>query len=293
MMSTSWDRQLPESSWTVSLEAQHIPLLIDDPSRLALLVSEKIRPILACYSFVVVRHDGVLDVDASTRLFHAIGQSLGTLMPQNAKSELMYSVTNERGHEHTAYARGAKSGLTLDFHTDAAPAWTGVTPTYTALLMISDAVSGGSNLLVSVDTAHAVMEREFAPLVPRLFDPYVFDRRAEPSCLADPLLASPVLWRSSDGLLRIRYALVYLCQGADVSGVPMKSGDLLPLFALSTVMHRHELQVEFKLNPGDMFFAHNERVVHARRAYVDDDRHRRHLLRMWIQASNEDLRVDS
>lgn len=44
-----------------------------------------------------------------------------------------------------------------------------------------------------------------------------------------------------------------------------------------------ELHISMKLRKGDIQFINNLAVLHARRNYVDDSEHRRHLLRLWMR----------
>ena len=54
---------------------------------------------------------------------------------------------------------------------------------------------------------------------------------------------------------------------------------------LDDVLKRPDLQVEFGLEPGQMYFINNRWILHNRTAFVDHPEleQRRHLVRLWLQ----------
>src|SRR5947207_3759928 len=140
-------------------------------------------------------------------MYWGIGTHLGTPIPQNAKDEYLFSVRDE-GHNFqrdygAAGVRISKTASAIDFHTDSSAAYAGYTPDIVALLGLRAARSGGASAIVSAQTVHNVLREERPDLLPRLYEPYYFDRRAELRPGESPTLLSPVF--TCDGALSIRY----------------------------------------------------------------------------------------
>lgn len=51
---------------------------------------------------------------------------------------------------------------------------------------------------------------------------------------------------------------------------------------IDSVIAQPERQVSMALRPGDLQIVNNFLVLHSRTAYQDDPRHRRHLVRLWL-----------
>jgi hypothetical protein len=219
-------------------------------------------------------------------IYWGLGTLLGTPVPQNARGDLLYSVRDEgyviARDYGTVGVRFSKTSEPLNFHTDAAPAWWGITPNVVGLLALRTARSGGASVLVSGQTVHNVMLRERPDCLQRLYEPYYFDRRAEIQPGEPETLQAPVF--SFDGSLSVRYFRHYINEGHALAGTPLQGVDLETLEVLESVMARPELQFAFEMEPGDIQFVNNFFILHSRRAYEDypDPARKRHLKRIWI-----------
>lgn len=219
-------------------------------------------------------------------IYWGLGTLLGTPLPQNARGDLLYSVRDEgyviARDYGTVGVRFSKTREPLNFHTDAAPAWWGITPNVVGLLALRTARSGGASVLVSGQAAHNVMLQERPDCLQRLYEPYYFDRRAEIRPGEPETLQAPVF--SFEGALSVRYFRHYINEGHALAGTPLKGIDLEALDILESVMARPELQFAFDMEPGDIQFVNNFFILHSRRAYEDypDPARKRHLKRIWI-----------
>jgi Taurine catabolism dioxygenase TauD, TfdA family len=224
--------------------------------------------------------------EEAASIYWGLGTLLGTPLPQNARGDLLYSVRDEgyviARDYGTIGVRFSKTHEPLNFHTDAAPAWRGITPNAVGLLALRTARSGGASVLVSGQAVHNVMLEERPDCLQRLYEPYYFDRRAEIQPGEPAILPAPVF--SFDGSLGVRYFRHYINEGHALLGIPLQGADLEALDVLESVMARPELQFAFEMEPGDIQFVNNFFVLHSRTAYEDypERERKRHLKRIWI-----------
>lgn len=221
-----------------------------------------------------------------TSIYWGLGSLFGSPLPQNARGDLLYSVRDE-GHVNDYGAPGlrvqvSKTREALNFHTDGAPAWMGVTPDVLGLFALRTARSGGASVLVSGQTVHNVILQERPDCLEQLYKPYYFDRTAETRPGDSAFLRAPVF--RFDGSLCTRYFRYYITQGHALAGVPLQDADLEALDVLEDVTNRPELQAVFEMEPGDIQLVSNFFVLHSRTAYTDhpEPERKRHLKRMWI-----------
>jgi Taurine catabolism dioxygenase TauD, TfdA family len=221
-----------------------------------------------------------------TGIYWGLGTLFGSPLPQNARGDLLYSVRDE-GHVNDYGAprlrvQVSKTRGALNFHTDGAPAWMGVTPDVLGLFALHTARSGGASVLVSGQTVHNLMWQERPDCLARLYQAYSFDRMAESQPGDSPFLHAPIF--RFDDSLAVRYFRYYITQGHAQAGLPLKDLDLEALDVLEDVMNRPELQVVFEMEPGDIQLVSNFFVLHSRTAYQDhaEPERKRHLKRMWI-----------
>jgi len=62
---------------------------------------------------------------------------------------------------------------------------------------------------------------------------------------------------------------------------PLSTSQIKALDVLDTVAKRFSLEIT--LQSGDMVFVNNLSITHSRRAFEDDLKHRRHLLRLYLR----------
>lgn len=224
--------------------------------------------------------------EETAAIYWGLGRLLGTPLPQNARGDLLYAVRDEgyviARDYGTVGVRFSKTHEPLNFHTDSAPAWRGITPNVVGLLALRVARSGGASVLVSGQTVHNVMVEESPECLERLYRPYYFDRRAEIGPGEPITLRAPIF--TFDGSLAVRYFRHYINEGQALAGAPLTGGDLKALEALENVMGRTELQFAFDMEPGDIQFVNNFSVLHSRTSYEDypEPDRKRHLKRIWI-----------
>ena len=223
---------------------------------------------------------GWTDEEASM-LYWGLGTYLGGPQPQNKQGDRVYLVA-ETG-QTVLEARGSKTNSELIFHTDSACAYAGSRPDILGLLCLRKAVSGGDSQMVSGHTAYNAMLATEPELVEELYGEYCFDRSHETEPGEDPITHGAVFTDSTDGV-RIRYNRLHIELGHYRGGQPLSDRRRQALEAFDRALNDPANIVEFKLDPGDVFFADNHVTLHNRKAFVDAEEveARRALVRLWL-----------
>lgn len=238
--------------------------------------------------FVVLRGLALDDYaeDEARLLCAGIGTHLGTILPQNLRGEVLYSVRDEGIRMEADYGqtgvRFSKTNAAFDFHTDSPSRVAGNTPDVIGLLVLRSAKTGGESALVSAYTLHNILRAERPEVLRRLYQPFWVDRRAELPPGEDPVLPVPVF--TFDGSLTVRYLRFYITKGQEWKREPLKSADVEALEAFEEVMRRPGVAVTVPLERGDLQLISNTFLLHSRTNYVDytEPGRKRHYLRLWL-----------
>ena len=215
-------------------------------------------------------------------LFWGIGTHLGEGVTQNAAAELIAGVY-DRGMAYEGNVRAYQVRAELSMHCDNSD--------IVGLFCLRQAKSGGATLLTSALAIYNRILAEHPEYLPLLHSGFVYDRKGEEGPGEPPISQKiPVFATASDDTVSARYARSYITQAERRTGTRLSPLEREALDFLDRTALDPELLLEFHLAPGDMEFASNYTVFHARRAYEDhaDPARRRHMLRLWLQ--NEALR---
>lgn len=238
---------------------------------------------LAGPGFCVLRGlplEGWTDEEASM-LYWGIGTYLGTPQPQNLQGDRVYLVADTG--KSIAEARGSKTSGELLFHTDGASGYLNSRVDVLGLLCLRKAVSGGESRMVSSHTAYNQLLEARPDLVERLYGPFCFDRSRETAPGDDPVSVGPVFSDTSEGV-QVRYNRAYIELGHIRAGQPLTDDQREALDAFDQILNDPANDVEFTLDPGDVFLASDHATMHNRRAFVDAEvvADRRCLVRLWL-----------
>jgi hypothetical protein len=224
--------------------------------------------------------EGWSDEEASM-LYWGLGTYLGGPLPQNRDGDRVYLVQDTG--KTVGEARGSKTNSELIFHTDSACAYAGSRPDILALLCLRSAVSGGESVMVSGHTAYNKLLETRPELVDELYGEFVFDRSNETAPGEDPFSHGAIFTDTPDGV-RVRYNRLHIELGHYRSGQPLSDRQREALDALDGILNDPANYVEFRLDPGALFFADNHVTMHNRWSFVDaeDVAQRRCLVRLWL-----------
>lgn len=167
-----------------------------------------------------------------------------------------------------------------NFHTD--NSYNLCPPDYVALLCLQTSVSGGISRIVSFPAVHNVMQQEFPELLPRLYEPFIFDRQRE-HAPSDEMTVRHPLFSYENGQLSARLSRFQVKNGHALAGVPLDDEGEAALETLETIMNRPEMWKEFVFEPGQIQIIDNRRLGHKRTGFVDSETRRRRLVRLWLR----------
>ncbi len=129
---------------------------------------------------------------------------------------------------------------------------------------------------------HERLQAQYPALLPRLYEPFYYDRQAEHAQGAPRVTQAPAL-RWEDGRLTGRLNNTLIRQGYTLMDRRLDQQGVEVLEALEEVMAADDLWVEFRIERGQVQLLNNLEFVHYRSAFEDDGTHKRHLVRLWIR----------
>jgi hypothetical protein len=191
-----------------------------------------------------------------TRGVAGLAAHVGALAPQSPKRDRIGYVRKEADNPD---ARGYQSDIELQPHTDFH-------------------AEGGLSGLVSLAAIYDILAREDPEALALLEQGYPHDTTGDGLLSDGPM---PVLNRT-DGVVT-GYAMgVFMYTAAKTLGEEVPPALTAAMKKFSAIARRPEVIVEFMLEPGEIMFWHNFRVLHSRTNFRDDESHRRLILRLWI-----------
>ncbi len=214
-------------------------------------------------------------------IYWLLGQLLGVPFEQNVQGTLLYDV-RDTGQDVRSGARFSVTNAESSFHTD--NSFGAEVLDYVGLLCLNTAKSGGLNQLVSVYAVHNELLRYHRDVLETLYQPFHIDRRAGVRQGEGPTIRLPIFhWNGQD--LTCRYLRYWLEVGHEKAGEPLTPAQVRALNVLDAVIRDPDLQVEFGLKPGEMFFINNRWILHNRTAFEDhsEPERRRHYVRLWLK----------
>lgn len=192
--------------------------------------------------------------------------------PQYDTGELIYPVevrSGESGSSHYS-ASSASGGLHTDGSLLARP------PDYGILMCLSEADSGGETVLVDINDVRRHLDADDRGLSEMLAAPQPFAADDDPSTVRQ---WAPVL-SGEPGRCRVRYLRRYVIAGWERAGRPAPEGIQLALDVVDNFVADPTVQLEFGLRRGQILLWRNQHFLHGRRAFVEQNQHRR-LVRIY------------
>ena len=231
-------------------------------------------------SFVVVRRLPIEDYskDELGMIFWGIGTHLGNGLSQSVMGDRLGHVKDFSRED--PLARAYRNKQELSPHTDSAD--------LVGLICLRNAEAGGVSRITSAVGVHNALLEEHPDYLERLYLGYVRHRRGEEQPGEMPYTPYRVpVFSATEAKVSAKYVRTYIEAGEAAIGRPMGKDDLAVLDCFETTTKRPELMLNFKLEPGEMYFVNNYTILHARTAFDDgdvEDDQRRHLLRLWLEA---------
>jgi len=223
-----------------------------------------------------------LSLDEAKAIYWILSSLLARPVAQKLDGTMIYDV-HDTGQQALPGSgiRPDKTNVDLQFHND--NAYNALMPEMVGLLCVRQAAAGGLSRVMSFATAHNALRDGFPALLPRLYQPFWFDRQREHHAGEDPTFAAP-LFVNEAGELRARLALHQIRSGYVMRG-GADATTAAALDAVAAVFRESALQFSFTMQPGDMQFAANREIGHSRTEFVDhaDPARKRLLVRLWLR----------
>ena len=169
-----------------------------------------------------------------------------------------------------------------NFHTD--NSYNLVPPHYVGLLCVRTAMAGGVSGIVSFATAHEEMRRRHPDLLPRLYQPFHFDRQRE-HAPGDVMTTWHPMLESEDGRLVARLSRFQIRNGYKLAGAEIDPEGLAAMEAFEAILTAPGMAAQFHFEQGQMQILDNRALGHKRTGFTDwpEPERKRLLIRLWLR----------
>jgi len=169
-----------------------------------------------------------------------------------------------------------------NFHTD--NSYNHVPPHYVGLFCLRTAMEGGVSGIVSFATAHEEMRRRHPDLLPRLYQPFYFDRQRE-HAPGDVMTTYHPMFENKDGRLVARLSHFQVKNGHKLAGVALDPQGAAALDAFEAILNAPDMAARFQFEPGQIQLLDNQALGHRRTAFRDwpEPERKRLLVRLWLR----------
>lgn len=207
------------------------------------------------------------DLEAFKRLHFGLGTHLGTATEQSARHDRIGLVRKEPNPLRRGYLMDTELGPHTDYHE------------ILSLASVVAAEEGGVSGFVSSAAIYGVIEAERPELLPALREGYYY-----PSSLTTVTDYKVPTFSVIDGHIALYNYVIFIAQAAEIRGEAVPQDLVEALRFMMAVAKRPELMTSFTLQPGEIVFWHNFRVLHSRTSFKNTPERERTLLRLWINA---------
>ena len=279
-----------EICWAVDeLRAYPLPTIVLRPDDFAMLACReqmaRVRLILDHgVRFAIVDRLPLAEMDAgeATTIYWLLSSMVSRPVAQKLDGTLIYDVL-DTGEEALpgSGVRPDKTNIEIRFHND--NAYNDTPPDYVGLLCLRQAMSGGHSRVLSFHSAYNALLAEYPSRLPRLHQPFWFDRQREFHPGESPVFTAPVFENS--GELKARFSVHQINSGYTMRGEPVDPEGRAALDAMLEIFEEDQLPVDFDLEPGQIQFVDNRALGHSRTAFIDypEPDRKRHLVRLWMR----------
>jgi alpha-ketoglutarate-dependent taurine dioxygenase len=179
--------------------------------------------------------------------------------------------------------RPDKTNIEIRFHID--NAYNTTPPEIVGLLCLKAAKSGGVSRVLSFHTVYNELLARHHELIPRLYQPFWFDRQREFFPGEADTFFAPVFDTAGGGELRARFSVHQINSGYAMKGAPVDNEGAAALAATLEIFEDPEVSIDFEFQPGEIQFVDNRTLGHSRTEFDDwpEPERRRHLVRLWLR----------
>lgn len=221
--------------------------------------------------------------DEAVMLYWLLSSMIARPVAQSWDGKMIYDVY-DKGKPPGNGVRPDVTNVRQNFHTD--NSYNLCAPHYLGLLCLQTAKSGGISRLISFRAAHNEMRRRHPDLLPRLYQPFYFDRQRE-HAPDDVMTTRHAMFENCDGELVARLSLRQVIYGYKLAGEPLDPEGKAALEALEAILEEPTMWKDFFFEKGQIQLLDNRRCGHCRTAFEDypEPERRRRLVRLWMRDS--------
>ena len=220
--------------------------------------------------------------DEAYALYWILSSMLARPVQQKLTGTMIYQV-HDTGLQAApgSGVRPDQTNMDQYFHND--NSYNTTPPEYVALLCVRPAKSGGISHVISFYTVNNELLRAHRHVIPRLYQPFWYDRQKENAPDEPAVMSAPMF--SYDGRLRARLGLFQIKGGYTLKNEAMDPEAVTAIETLRNIFANEALTFDFVMERGQMQFVNNRELCHKRTHFEDfDDPHdRRLLMRLWLR----------
>jgi alpha-ketoglutarate-dependent taurine dioxygenase len=223
-----------------------------------------------------------LEKDTAKKLYWLLMSMVSRPVAQSWAGTMVYDV-RDMGKKSLAGSgvRSSKTNGGQSYHCDNT---FNLPPDFVGLICLQTARKGGMSGLISLETVYNLLLEEFPDVIPRLYEPFYYDRQMEHPPDDQRWSFKPVF--ESDGKrLFANFNPRRVEHGYEMLGEEMDASSRAAIQALQQVSERSGLGKSFEFGRGQVQIVNNKRLAHRRTAFRDwpEPGRRRHLARIWLR----------
>ncbi|MBN9087691.1 MAG: TauD/TfdA family dioxygenase [Reyranella sp.] len=224
-----------------------------------------------------------LTLDEAKALYWILSSMLARPVAQKLDGTIVYDV-HDTGRQALpgSGVRPDKTNIDLQFHND--NSYNFMMPEFVGLLCVRPAKDGGMSRVMSFATVHNALRERHREVLPRLYEPFWFDRQREYHPGEPETFSAPLFIRDGDRM-KARMSLHQIRGGYALKGGGMDNETTAAVEAIREVFADTSLQFQFRLQAGEIQYVVNREIGHSRTEFHDfeEDERRRLLIRLWLR----------
>jgi len=225
--------------------------------------------------------------DEAKAMYWVLSSLLARPVQQKLTGTLVYDV-HDTGKKATpgSGVRPDQTNMEQFFHND--NSYNTTQPEYVALLCVRPAKTGGVSQVISFYTLHNELLRAHTDVVPRLYQPFWFDRQAE-YLPGEPAVLSAPIFSATDGRLKVRLGLFQAKSGYTMQNEAMDEAAVTAIEALKKIFTDEALRFDFVMERGQIQYVNNLETGHRRTTFEDfpEPQNKRLMVRLWLRNAGE------
>lgn len=226
--------------------------------------------------------DEISDAEAKA-LYWILSSLLARPVQQKLTGTLVYDV-HDTGKKATpgSGVRPDQTNMDQFFHND--NSYNTTQPEYVALLCVRPARTGGVSQVISFYTLHNELVRAHKEVIPRLYQPFWFDRQKE-YLPGEPAVLSAPIFSANDGRLKVRLGLFQAKSGYTMMNETMDGPAVAAIETLRSIFTNEALRFDFVMERGQIQYVNNLETAHRRTTFEDhaEPHNKRLMIRLWLR----------